>query len=513
MDAYGRIVRRFQDMAYGYAYSLLGDFHLAEDAAQEAFVRAYRDLAALNEPAAFPGWFRRIVFKYCDRLQRGRRVSTAPLDRAGQVSSPGQEPSQAAEQREMADNVLEAIRALPDDQRTATTLFYINGYSQRDIAEFLEVPVTTVNSRLATSRKRLKQRMLTMVADELKSHPLPDDFISRVLRRYRFDRARVVGVPSRGPHRHQVYRVAAEDRPYALKVHHEYMDEETMSAIARVRAHLRASGVATPDATSARDESRFIEVDGRFCAVYEWADGEASAHDSLDALSAVAGIQGQWIAAMSTFDDPDAVEILSRPRQRKDWAWIVPLDRLQEAVTQLDPLGQVRAFKTSASYHQEYLRLLPEIESRLAVYRTLLEDWALSEPLHGVTHGDLWAGNVLLTVEGAIVVDLDLCSYEPPLADFARVAAWRRDMLGADGAAKMFSHLRASVSIHDGEIDTVPVLMAAHCLYYQIFHCMLYVREDEGQAGYLVEGLPSELQAFDEVVSGEADIAAALRSA
>ena len=63
LDAYAEIVRRFQDMAAGYAYALLGDFHFAEDAAQEAFLQAYLDLEKLAEPAAFPGWFRRIVFK------------------------------------------------------------------------------------------------------------------------------------------------------------------------------------------------------------------------------------------------------------------------------------------------------------------------------------------------------------------------------------------------------------------------------------------------------------------
>ena len=52
LDAYGEVVRRFQDMAFGYAFSLVGDFHLAEDAAQEAFLQAYRDLSALREPAA-----------------------------------------------------------------------------------------------------------------------------------------------------------------------------------------------------------------------------------------------------------------------------------------------------------------------------------------------------------------------------------------------------------------------------------------------------------------------------
>ena len=87
LDSYGELVRRFQDMAYGYAYSILGDFHLAEDAAQEAFIQAYRNLESLQQPIAFPGWFRTIVFKHCDRLTRRRRVSQAPLEVASGIES------------------------------------------------------------------------------------------------------------------------------------------------------------------------------------------------------------------------------------------------------------------------------------------------------------------------------------------------------------------------------------------------------------------------------------------
>ena len=61
--AYDGIVRRFQDMEVSYASALLGDFHLAEDAAQEAPLSgAWTELPRLREPAAFPGWFKRIVF-------------------------------------------------------------------------------------------------------------------------------------------------------------------------------------------------------------------------------------------------------------------------------------------------------------------------------------------------------------------------------------------------------------------------------------------------------------------
>ena len=70
LNAYASLVRRFQDMAIGYAQNHLGDRFLAEDAAQEAFIQVYFDLPRLRNPAAFSGWLRKIVFKHCDRITR-----------------------------------------------------------------------------------------------------------------------------------------------------------------------------------------------------------------------------------------------------------------------------------------------------------------------------------------------------------------------------------------------------------------------------------------------------------
>jgi RNA polymerase sigma factor (sigma-70 family) len=179
--AYAEIVRRFQDMAYGYAYAILGDFHLAQDAAQGAFVEAYQCLAHLREPEAFPGWFKRFVLKHCDRLTRGKRVETVPLDAAYDVASGEPDPHEATAKRELRERVLQAVRDLPDNEREVTTLYYMNGYSQSEIAEFLEVPATTVKSRLHTSRQRLKERMTEMVQDTFKEHALPESFTQETL--------------------------------------------------------------------------------------------------------------------------------------------------------------------------------------------------------------------------------------------------------------------------------------------------------------------------------------------
>ena len=181
LDAYGQLVRRFQDMAYGFAYSILGDFHLAEDAAQEAFVEAFRQLAQLDNPDAFGGWFRRIVFKHCDRITRKKDISTATLDTAAEMKANEADPAMIAEKREMKEKVLETIHSLAQHQRTATTLFYINGYSHKEIAQFLEVPTTTVKKRLHDSRRQLKERMINMVEETLKDNVPNERFSKKVI--------------------------------------------------------------------------------------------------------------------------------------------------------------------------------------------------------------------------------------------------------------------------------------------------------------------------------------------
>jgi RNA polymerase sigma factor (sigma-70 family) len=161
-EAFGILVRRFQDMAVGYGYSILHDFQLAEDAAQEAFFEAYRTLSKLREPAAFAGWFRRIVFKQCDRITRRRVVATVPLEAAP-------DPVQATDEEERKAEVFDALRQLPEHERSAMTLFYIGGYSMDEVATFLEVPVSTIKGRLHSARERLRTMLLDTVADDLRA--------------------------------------------------------------------------------------------------------------------------------------------------------------------------------------------------------------------------------------------------------------------------------------------------------------------------------------------------------
>ncbi len=185
--AFAEIVARFQDMAFACAYAILKDYYLAEDAAQEAFITAWQKLDQLKEPAAFPGWFKRIVFSQCHRLTRGRRLLVLPLDAGSGLASSRPDPQAIAEKLELSEKVLAAVGALPDGERMVTTLFYIDGYSQHDIGDFLELQATTVAKRLFSARRRLKQELIGMLKEDLRQHrpSRRSDFAEQVQARLR----------------------------------------------------------------------------------------------------------------------------------------------------------------------------------------------------------------------------------------------------------------------------------------------------------------------------------------
>jgi RNA polymerase sigma factor (sigma-70 family) len=182
LEAYDAIVRRFQDMAMGYAYSLLGDFHLAEDAAQEAFLGAYRNLPQLHTAAAFTSWFRQIVFNTCQQFRRRGRDREVSLEAVGEWAASSPDPAEQIEESQLQQRILQIIGALPKAEAEAITLFYISEYSQREIAEFLDTSVDTIKNRLRSGRKKLQERLLVMAKQTLSEKaPSKDDEFATVV--------------------------------------------------------------------------------------------------------------------------------------------------------------------------------------------------------------------------------------------------------------------------------------------------------------------------------------------
>jgi RNA polymerase sigma factor (sigma-70 family) len=170
VEAFGALVERFGRFAYAVAYAQLGDSHLAEDAAQEAFIDAYLHLSSLREPAAFVPWFRRIIFKHGDRLTRGARRQTTPLD--GLALPAPDNLSGHAEDRELGRQLRQIVGELPEGQRLATALFYLADYDVAEIAALLEISAGAVKKRLHSARQTMKERLAAMSREYARArHP------------------------------------------------------------------------------------------------------------------------------------------------------------------------------------------------------------------------------------------------------------------------------------------------------------------------------------------------------
>lgn len=183
-EALRSLVLRFQDLAVGYAFSLLGDYHLAEDAAQEALVAMVRNIGQLREPAAFVRWLRTIVFKQCDRIRRRRRPENSELPLDEHLVDGHEPPDLAWSGDEVGRQVREAVAALPAAQREAVTLYYMSDMSGPEVAAFLGLPLTTIKKRLHDARSALRRRMTKMTRDYMNEHrPSRDaEFSDQVLR-------------------------------------------------------------------------------------------------------------------------------------------------------------------------------------------------------------------------------------------------------------------------------------------------------------------------------------------
>jgi len=170
LEAYGALVDRYRKRVYNLAYRMLGDRERAEDAAQEAFIRAYRALKSYRPTGRFASWLFATASHLCiDRL-RQRPFAQASLDEPGLRPDPAEEgvsadPPAAYGRTETQAHVHQALGRLPHTQRLAIALVHLQGLSYEEAAEVMGCPVGTVKSHAHRARNTLK-RLLTPYMQE-----------------------------------------------------------------------------------------------------------------------------------------------------------------------------------------------------------------------------------------------------------------------------------------------------------------------------------------------------------
>lgn len=174
-EAFAGLVDRYRGMVYGLAFHRLGSAEDARDVAQEAFVIAFRRLDQLRDPAKFAPWLRQVTTNACRAWQRRERPTQELPELAAR--------DKASAQIETRIVVEAALACLSPQTRQTVTLFYVHEHTLAEIAAFLDVPVTTIKSRLRDARARLRKELREMNEETKLPEPLPADFTARVIRR------------------------------------------------------------------------------------------------------------------------------------------------------------------------------------------------------------------------------------------------------------------------------------------------------------------------------------------
>lgn len=161
-DAYNQLVQRHQAIAFRTAYLIAGNSSDAEDAAQEAFVKAYYALGRFRSQAAFRPWLLAIVANEA----RNRRRSTARAARLALRAESVRPSGDAAPSPEAAalstidqDSLLAALDGLPEADRLVIACRYLLDLSEKETAAALDCPKGTVKSRLSRALKRLRSAL------------------------------------------------------------------------------------------------------------------------------------------------------------------------------------------------------------------------------------------------------------------------------------------------------------------------------------------------------------------
>ena len=156
-QAFGELVRCHREGTINVVYRMCGDANLAEDAAQEAFIRAWQHLPNYRPRSPFRNWVYRIATNAAtDFLRRERE--TVDVDTLSLASS-DEGPEAMVERSERGERVRQAVLALPPASRAVLVLREYEGLSYREIADTLGIPIGTVMSRLNYARNRLRQSL------------------------------------------------------------------------------------------------------------------------------------------------------------------------------------------------------------------------------------------------------------------------------------------------------------------------------------------------------------------
>ncbi len=168
-DAFGQLVRKYQDRLFNTMVRMTGCREEAEDVVQDAFVRAFVKLETFQRSSAFYTWLYRIAFNVSiSRARRAKQMVSVEHIRqqtGGEPIQQGESPGEQLSRKERADQVHAALATLSREHRAILVLREIEGFCYESIGEVLDLPVGTVRSRLHRARLQLRDRLVASMGE------------------------------------------------------------------------------------------------------------------------------------------------------------------------------------------------------------------------------------------------------------------------------------------------------------------------------------------------------------
>lgn len=165
-NAFGEIVRRWERKIFALCFGMLAREDDAKDAAQETFISAFRNLKNFRGEAKVSSWLHRIAVNQCLTVKRRQKSRAEDFlddeenaDERVFIAPPRQMPSRTSEQNERLFLVRQAVQSLPTDLRQVIVMKEFEELTFQEISESLDLPLSTVKSRLYTALKQLRMKL------------------------------------------------------------------------------------------------------------------------------------------------------------------------------------------------------------------------------------------------------------------------------------------------------------------------------------------------------------------
>ncbi|WP_273831701.1 sigma-70 family RNA polymerase sigma factor [Guptibacillus sedimenti] len=182
-EGFREVVSRYANALYAVSYSVLGDYHLAQDVAQEAFIKAYLKRRSLDNPEKIGSWLTSIARNLSLDLKRQRKRIVQVMEQSFQEKALVH--FLEAKETETSDLVWLVLYELKEDVRTAVVLHYMGGYSMSEIASMLACSTSAIESRIRRARAKMKKEMNEMVEKNLSKQNVGDEFERKVFKELR----------------------------------------------------------------------------------------------------------------------------------------------------------------------------------------------------------------------------------------------------------------------------------------------------------------------------------------